>query len=33
MGVRLIIMKKIKWTLIEFAELHGLVGYYEERNG
>jgi hypothetical protein len=23
MGVRLIIMKKIKWTLIEFTELHG----------
>jgi len=23
MGVRLIIMRKVKWTLIEFADLHG----------
>jgi hypothetical protein len=22
MGVRLIIMRKVKWTLIEFADLH-----------
>ena len=22
-GVRLIIMRKVKWTLIEFADLHG----------
>jgi hypothetical protein len=23
MGVRLRIMRKVKWTLIEFADLHG----------
>jgi hypothetical protein len=23
MGVGLIIMRKVKWTLIEFADLHG----------